>query len=190
MRAASDRDSALAKVGSPLLRELYEKARTVINDPAWVDQKRCPLCESMLTKTLAEHLQDRIAQYAAVDAANDALERAILSSANISRLDRLETASVLGITFADRRHVAIVQAARDHTLPTTDIHEALARLDALDVERERALAKARAELTELENTLPPSLVAVGRTLANVRQFCEAIAAYEKASRRFPSESAR
>ena len=181
VQAAVDRDTALAKVGTPVLRELYEKAREVVNDAAWPDPKRCPVCELTLTKTLAEHLQDRIAQYAAVDAANDTLERAVLFATSIARLERLEAAPELGIAPADRRHSGIIQAARDHTLPTADIREVLARLDKLDVQREGVLAKARAELIELEKALPPSLVAVARILANMRQFREAIVVYEKAS---------
>ena len=52
---------------------------------------------------------------------------------------------------------------------------------SLTSQREGVLAKARAELIELEKALPPSLVAVARILANMRQFREAIVVYEKAS---------
>lgn len=181
MAAASDRDTALAKIGSPLLRELYENARTIVNDAAWTDPKKCPVCDSTLTKALAEHLQDRIAQFATADAANDSLEKAIIAAGSLARLERMEVSPALGIAAADRMHASVVQAARDHSLPTVDIAKAMTRLDELDVKREEALTKARADLTEVERTLPPSLVAVAKIIASVRQFCDAIASHKKAA---------
>jgi DNA repair exonuclease SbcCD ATPase subunit len=179
--ASSDRDTALAKVGSPLLRELYERARAVVTDASWPDPKRCPVCDSTLTKGLDEHLEECIAQYAAADAANEAIEKAILGAASVARLEQLEAAAAISVPAAERRHAAIIRAARDHALATAEIGVAFARLDALEATRAEALAKARTELAELERTLPPSLVAVARTIANVKQFCDAIAAHEKAT---------
>jgi hypothetical protein len=178
--AVADRDTALAKVGSPLLRELYETARTIVADAGWPDPKRCPVCESTLTRSLNEHLQERIAQYAAADAANEAIERAVLRAASIARLERLETASALTVPAAERMHAAIIRAARDHILATAEINAGLARLDVLEAKRKGALSKARADLGEIEKTLPPSLVAVARMIASVKQFCDAIAAHKNA----------
>src|SRR5262249_28248472 len=42
-------------------------------------------------------------------------------------------------------------------------------------------SKAQAELAEIERNLPPSLVAVARKIASVKQFCDAIAAHGKAA---------
>ncbi|QHP67445.1 hypothetical protein EI171_08390 [Bradyrhizobium sp. LCT2] len=180
--AASDRDTALTKAGSPLLRELYEKARSVVSDASWTDPKRCPVCDTTdLPRTLQAHLQDRIAQYAAADAANDTLEKAILTSANLDRLGKLESAGALAVAAPDRIQAGIVQAARNHSLATTELTAALNRLDELEARRATALTSAQTELTQIQRTLPPSLVAVGRTIANVRQFCDAISAYDKST---------
>jgi hypothetical protein len=121
-KATTDRDTALAKVGSPMLRELYETARTVVTEAGWPDPKRCPVCESTLTRSLDEHLQERIAQYAAADAANEAIERAVLAATSIARLEQLETASALTVPAAERMHAAIIRAARDHILATAEIN--------------------------------------------------------------------
>src|ERR1700733_3619785 len=43
LRLASERDTAMAKVGSPLLRDLYERANAVVTDATWIDPKRCPV---------------------------------------------------------------------------------------------------------------------------------------------------
>jgi DNA repair exonuclease SbcCD ATPase subunit len=113
--AATDRDTALAKVGSPLLRELYEKAKLVVRDARWVDPKRCPVCESTLSNSLGEHLERRIAQYAAADTANEVLEKAVLSAAGLARFEKLETAGVLGVPAGERKYAAIIQAAHNHS---------------------------------------------------------------------------
>ena len=44
-----ERDTAMAKVGGPMLRELYEQAGAAVSDPSWPDPKRCPVCETTLT---------------------------------------------------------------------------------------------------------------------------------------------
>lgn len=180
LEAAANRDTALVKVGSPLLRDLYEKARAVVSDATWDNPKRCPVCESTLTVNLGEHLQQRIAEYAAADAANEALGDLVLGATCLTRLDALETAAQLGVPTADRMNAGIMKAARDRSLPTADIQRAMARLDELEGKRADSLSKAQADLAALEKTLPPSLVAVARTLANVKQFCDAIGSYNGA----------
>jgi AAA domain len=86
LRLADDRDTAMAKVGGPMLRELYEQARTVVSDQSWPDSKQCPVCETMLTVPLSEHLRERLTQYATADAANAALEASVRKSQCLARL--------------------------------------------------------------------------------------------------------
>lgn len=181
VEAAAHRDTALAKVGSPLLRELYEKARVVVSEATWDDPKRCPVCDSTLTESLDDRLQGRIAQYAEADTANEALEKAVLGSANMVRLERLETAGALQVPAADRMYSVILRAARNHSLATAEINKGLAQLDELEAKRKEAQAKARADLAEIEKTLPPSLVAVTKTIGNVKQYRDAIAAHGRAA---------
>ncbi|KYK44770.1 hypothetical protein A1D31_35930 [Bradyrhizobium liaoningense] len=178
---ASIRDTALTKAGSPLLRELYEKARSVVTDPSWTDPNCCPVCSTKnLPKTLHEHLQERISQYKTADEANDALEGSILQSVNLDRLGKLESAGALDVTPNTRIQAKIFQAARTHSLASTEIASAFQRLDELEASRAAAFVAAQSELAQIQKTLPPSLVAVGRVVGSARQFCEAIAAHDKA----------
>lgn len=177
---ASERDTAMVKVGSPLLRELYERASVVVKAENWPDPNQCPVCDTKLTTNLSDHLQQRIAQYAAADEANNRLEGAIETAGSIARLGRLETMAALAVPTADRVHGPIVQAAGDHTLPTTDLNTAFARLDDLEGMRTKAIEQFESERADIEKKLPPSLVAVSRMLAAVKQFCEAISSHAKA----------
>lgn len=179
LQLASERDTAMAKVGSPLLRELYERANAVVTGGGWEDPKKCPVCESALATSLAEHLQQRIAQYAAADDANARLEAAVDSAASISRLGGLEGAATLAVPNAEKIQNAVVRAAAKHTLPTADLTSAFARLDALEAKRIKEIERIEAERIEIEGKLPPSLVAVSRMLASVKQFCEALTAHGK-----------
>src|SRR5207302_618624 len=119
-------------------------------------------------------------QYAAADEANNRLEGAVKTAASIARLGRLEGVAALAVPAADRVHGPIVQAAGDHTLPTTDLNKAFARLDDLEAKRAKAIEQFETERADIEKKLPPSLVAVSRMLAAVKQFCEAISSHAKA----------
>jgi hypothetical protein len=52
LRLATERDTAMAKVGGPILRELYEQANSVIADRSWPNPKQCPVCDRFCCKTL------------------------------------------------------------------------------------------------------------------------------------------
>ena len=177
---ASERDTAMAKVGSPLLRDLYERASAVVTSAKWPDPNQCPVCDSTLTTNLSEHLRQRIAQYATADDANNRLDTAIETAASIARLESLEAATDLAVPGGEKAHGPLVQAARDHTLPTTDLTEVFARLNDLEAKRTKALERLEIERADIEKKLPPSLVAVSRMLADVKQFCDAISSHAKA----------
>ncbi len=180
LRLASERDTAMAKAGSPLLRELYERANTVVTGASWLNPKQCPVCDSKLTTNLADHLQQQIAQYAAADEANAQLEAAIESAASITRLGSLETAVALAVPAADKVQTIIIKAAGEHKLPTTDLTNAFTHLDNLEGKRTKEIVRLEAERADIESKLPPSLVAVSRMLASVKQFCEALSSHAKA----------
>ena len=86
----------------------------------------------------------------------------------------------MAVPAAERVHGLLVHAAGEHTLPTTDLEKAFARLDDLEANRTKAIEHLESERTDIEKKLPPSLVAVSRMLAAVKQFCEAISSHAKA----------
>jgi hypothetical protein len=153
----------MAKVGGPMLRELYEHANRVVSDRSWPEPNRCPVCESKLTGPLSAHLRDRIAQYAAADAANVALATAVAQARSVSRLAKLEGAAVPAVPRPERLHGPLAQAATKHTLPTADLRDAFARLEALEANRAKAVADLDADRIGIEAKLPPSLVVLSKS---------------------------
>ena len=138
LQLASERDTAMAKVGSPALRALYERANVVVADASWSDPRQCPVCDTKLTKSISEHLRERIAQYAAADDANTKLESAVDAATCIVRLGALETVAAMGVPAPDKIHGSTTQAAHNQTLPTAELNTAFARLDALEANRARS----------------------------------------------------
>jgi hypothetical protein len=177
LQAASGRDTTMARAGSPLLRDLYERASTIVADTSWEDPKQCPVCDSKLAGNLADHLQERIAQYAAADEASRELAAAITAAPYIARLGGLEAVKAFGVKATDKMHAAVLKEARDLALPTSEIEKALGRLDDLENKRVAEVARLEAERVQIEKTLPPSLVAVSRVLSAVKQFREAISSH-------------
>ena len=152
LRLASERDTAMAKVGSPLLRDLYERASAVVTGAKWPDPNQCPVCDTKVTTSLVDHLRQRIAEYATADDANNPLETAIETAASIARLGNLETVAALAVPAAERVHGAVVQAAGDHTLPTTDLDVAFAHLDDLEVKRTKAIEHLKRSVPTLRRS--------------------------------------
>ncbi|KRQ09158.1 AAA family ATPase [Bradyrhizobium manausense] len=181
LQLATDRDTAMTKAGSAALRVLYENAKEVVSDSLW-DRKLCPVCDSKLDRDLLDHLKDRISQYAAADAANDKLGMEIRRVSSVVRFGNLEAAPEMGIALADRGHSAILQAADDQTLSTVDLQAVFARLDSYEQTRAAKLSELEKERVEIEGKLPPSLVAVSKMLAAVKEFCGALSAREKAAK--------
>jgi predicted nucleic acid-binding Zn-ribbon protein len=90
----------------------------------------------------------------------------------------------LAVPAAERIHVSVINAAGDHTLPTADLEKAFARLDSLESRRATEIQNLEARRADVEKKLPPSLVAVSKTLAAVKQFCDAISSHAKATDAF------
>ena len=181
LRLASERDTAMAKAGSLALRELYERASSVVDDAAWADPDRCPVCDTKLGMRISDHLRARIAQYAAADEANANMAAAIHAADSLARLESMELAAPLAVPVGDRLHASVIQAADDHALPTTALTRAFARLDELELKRSQEIERLESERAEIERKLPPSLVAVSRMLASVKEFCNAISTHSAAS---------
>jgi hypothetical protein len=89
--------------------------------------------------------------------------------------------AVLAVPAAERVHGTVIRAAAGHSLSTTELSAAFARLNDLEGKRIKAIEHLETERADIEKRLPPSLVAVSRMLAAVRQFCEAISSHTKAT---------
>jgi hypothetical protein len=119
LKAADDRDAALLKAGSSLLRELYQSAATVVADSDWTNPFLCPVCDTQSSHRLDEHIAGKLAQYSQADKLSAALGSAAVVAESLARLGKLETSAHLAVPLTERRHAVVMAAARQNTLTTS-----------------------------------------------------------------------
>lgn len=177
--AAKARDDAMRKVGAASLHALLKSALSVVNSADWHDPKVCPVCEKAGDEPLQDQLEAKIALYDEAEQLDAELKRHVLSAGCVGKLRQLEEQARLGIADADRIAPVLTLAARQSSVSTTDLERARDALSALEVKRVDVLAAVNAEIATLQASLPPSLVAVTRTLGQAKQFRDAMNEYER-----------
>jgi len=177
--AAKARDDAMRKVGAASLHDLLKDALAVVNSAEWHDPKICPVCEKAGDGPLQDQLEAKIALYDEADQLDVELKRQVQSAGCIGKLRQLEEQARLGVPDADRIAPVLTLAARQSTVSTAELERAKDALGALETKRVEVLAAINGEIATLQASLPPSLVAVTRTLGQAKQFRDALNEYER-----------
>ncbi|MFN4274610.1 MAG: AAA family ATPase [Aliihoeflea sp.] len=177
--AAKARDDAMRKVGAASLHALLKDALAVVNSADWHDPKVCPVCEKAGDGPLQVQLDAKIALYDEADQLDAELKRQVQSAGSIGKLRQLEEQARLGVADADRIAPVLTLAARQSSVSTADLERAKDALGALEAKRVDVLAAVNTEIVTLQASLPPSLVAVTRTLGQAKQFRDAMNEYER-----------
>lgn len=177
--AAKARDDAMRKVGAASLHALLKDALAVVKSADWHDPKVCPVCEKAGDGPLQDQLEAKIALYDEADQLDAELKRQVQSAGSIGKLRQLEEQARLGVADADRIAPVLTLAARQSSVSTADLERAKDALGALEAKRVDVLAAVNTEIVTLQASLPPSLVAVTRTLGQAKQFRDAMNEYER-----------
>lgn len=177
--AAKARDDAMRNVGAASLHALLKSALSVVNSADWHDPKVCPVCEKAGDGPLQDQLEAKIALYDEADQLDAELKRQVQSAGCVSKLRQLEEQARLGVVDADRIAPVLTLAARQSSVSTADLERAKDALGALEAKRVDVLTAINAEIATLQAGLPPSLVAVTRTLGQAKQFRDAMNEYER-----------
>lgn len=177
--AAKARDDAMRNVGAASLHALLKDALAVINSADWHDPKVCPVCEKAGDGPLQDQLEAKIALYDEADQLDAELKRQVQSAGCIGKLRQLEEQAHLGVADADRIAPVLTLAARQSSVSTADLERAKDALGALEAKRVDVLAAVNTDIVTLQASLPPSLVAVTRTLGQAKQFRDAMNEYER-----------
>ena len=177
--AAKARDDAMRKVGAASLHALLKSALSVVNSADWHDPKVCPVCEKAGDGPLQDQLEAKIALYDEADQLDAELKRQVQSAGCVCKLRQLEEQARLGVVDADRIAPVLTLAARQSSVSTADLERAKDALGALEAKRVDVLTAINAEIATLQAGLPPSLVAVTRTLGQAKQFRDAMNEYER-----------
>lgn len=178
--AAKARDEAMRKVGAASLHALLKDALAVVNGADWHDAKVCPVCEKAGDGPLQDQLEAKIALYDEAEQLDAELKRQVQNAGCVGKLRQLEEQARLGVADADRIAPVLTLAARQSSVSTADLERAKDALAALETKRVDVLAAVNAEIATMQANLPPSLVAVTRTLGQAKQFRDAMKEYEAA----------
>lgn len=177
--AAKARDDAMRKVGAASLHALLKGALAVVNGADWHDPNVCPVCENAGEGPLQDQLNAKIALYDEAEQFDVELNRQVLSAGCVGKLRQLEEQARLGVADADRIAPVLMLSARQLSVSTADLERAKDALPTLEAKRVEMLATVDAEIATLQASLPPSLVAVTRTLGQAMQFRDAVTEYER-----------
>ncbi|KQO52225.1 AAA family ATPase [Methylobacterium sp. Leaf85] len=176
---AKARDDAMRKVGAASLHALLKNALSVVNSADWHDPKVCPVCEQEGDGTLQDKLEAKIALYDEAEQLDAELRSRVQSAGCVSKLRQLEELARLDVADTDRIAPVLKLAARQSSVSTSDLKRAADALGAYEAKRVDVLASVYAEIATLQASLPPSLVAVTRTLGQAKQFRDAMQEYER-----------
>jgi len=176
---AQARDEAMRQVGAASIHALLRDAQAVVNGDDWHDPHKCPVCEKAADVPIADQLAARIAFYDEADRLDAELRRQAAISAALAKLRQLEELAAFGIAAGDRVSSGIALAIPQASIETADLERAKAKLMELDGRRVAAINAANAEIVRLQATLPPSLVAVTRTLGQAKQYRDAMIERER-----------
>lgn len=177
--AAKARDAAIQKVGAANVHALLKDALAVVKSADWHDPKVCPVCEKAGDRPLQNDLEAKIALYDEAEQLDSELKRQVQSAGCVSKLRQLEEQALLSVADADRLAPVLTLAARQTSVATADLERAKDALSALEAKRVDVMAAVNAETATLQASLPPSLVAVTRTLGQAKQFRYAMNEYER-----------
>lgn len=169
----------MRKVGAASLHALLKDALSVVNSADWHDPKVCPVCEKAGDGPLQDQLEAKIELYDEADQLDAELKRQVQSAGCVGKLRQLEEQAHLGIADADRIAPVLALAARQSSVSTANLERAKDALGALEAKRVDVIAAINAEIATLQASLPPSLVAVTRTLGHAKQFRDAMNEYER-----------
>ncbi len=177
--AAKARDEAMRKVGAASLHALLKDALSVVKSADWHDPKVCPVCAKVGDGPLQDQLEDKIALYDEAEQLDAELKRQVQSARCVDKLRHLEEQAHLEVADEDRIALVLILAARQSSLSTADLKRAKNALWTLEAKRVGIHAAVNEDIVELQANLPPSLVAVTRTLGQAKQFCDAMNEYER-----------
>ncbi len=172
---ARARDEAMRMVGAAVIHGLLTDALAVVTGDSWHDPRQCPVCDGMSDNPLSQKLEVKIALYDEAQRLDTELTQKTVASACLSKLRQLEEAPALGMAVAQRVSPKLSLRAQ---VSTADLEIGKTQLAALEARRAESINGVNKEITELQITLPPSLVQVTRTLGHAKNFRDAMREYE------------
>ena len=173
----NEKEQLLTSTRGDLFKRLYETAEEVIAKGAWMEDNKCPLCESELSSSIGGHVSRQLTQY--TDAAAKIAE--IRDTWQVSAWKKFladhETADPLEIEPQKRQLSTLEREFSLGDISKDKLADAVKWTSELSEKVTGTLKIAQDLKNALENELPPSLVQLTEQVEYGRQFKEALDIY-------------
>jgi hypothetical protein len=172
-----ERDKLLASTRGDLFKRLYESAREFILKSVWTEDLRCPLCESKLSSSIKEHIEEQLAQYSDAASKITEIRDEWQASAWKKCLLAHETSAPLEIEPQHRQLDPLDAKFNYGDISKDDLTSAVQLTTKLAEKVTAVLKTTQEQKVTLEKELPPSLVQLTEQVEYGRQFKDALKLY-------------
>ena len=171
------REKLLASTRGDLFKCLYESAKEVVSTSDWVEDEKCPLCESELSSSISQHIKEQLAQYSDAAAKITEISNTWQESAWKKYLSAMETAAPLEIEPQNRQSTALNWKFSSGNISKDDLAASVKWTSDLTEKFIKTLKTAQDRKVGLEKKLPPSLVQLTEQVEYAQQYKNALKLY-------------
>ena len=171
------REKLLASTRGDLFKRLYESAKEVVSTSDWVEDEKCPLCESELSSSISQHIKEQLAQYSDAAAKITEISNTWQESAWKKYLSAMETAAPLEIEPQNRQSTALNWKFSSGNISKDDLAASVKWTSDLTEKFIKTLKTAQDRKVGLEKKLPPSLVQLTEQVEYAQQYKNALKLY-------------
>lgn len=185
-----EREELLESTHGDLYKRLYESAQEIYSKDTWVDNGKCPLCDSELSISITEHVNTKLDQYRMVAEKTSEISEKWQESDWRNYLIALESAPTLQVDLHSQ-----ITLAMDTKFSSGDISKVdLTTIEEFTSDLSHKLICNISSLTKkkevLDKELPPSLVQLTEQIGYGQLFKDALILYRKHNREEVKQQSR
>ncbi len=177
--AIANRVAALAETAGPLLLTNYQSAVAVLESEEWKDVRRCPTCETPQAQSLLETLHAKLAAYEKAGAAATEIKKQWAAAAWVKRWRDMESNATVKASGETRDYELLSPHFSGGTVTLQQFQGALSIIEKLEANRRTAIETLTQDITDLERSLPESMVAVTRQVSTAKQAAADLTRYKE-----------
>lgn len=174
---ASERDAALADIGSAILKQHLQTAEKVLSHADWSNKCLCPTCQTLNDTSVLDKVNEGLQHYEAVEDLAGKIDE-LWSARGWGSLVDLERISVAQGEVTRIRDVSV--RLPEHSLTAAQIDQMWGLRKQYADRLTAQLVAIKSERQDIERRLPPSLVGVATSVEAARRLRDSWKAYDLA----------
>ena len=166
-------ETLLAQTQGDHYKHLMAAAQVLVENNELTDAHVCPICGTTLDESIESIVQEKLAQYSAVDAQIAELDAKWTTSSFGSLFGRLEQSPLIGLERQEQLASRVQERIQSGAITETAMSGFHGHFQVLLQTAQDKKALLVTEKAALEKDLPPSLVALNRQVEAGRRFRDA-----------------